>query len=35
MVEDVRWGKTIFKMTGGGVDHVLDTGGSSTMVNLI
>jgi len=33
--EDERWGKTIFKMTGGGVDHVLDVGGGSTMVNSI
>lgn len=28
--EDANWGKTIFKMTGG-VDHVLDVGGGSTM----
>jgi len=28
--EDERWGKTIYKMTGG-VDHVLDVGGGSTM----
>ena len=27
---DERWGKTIFKLTGG-VDHVLDVGGGSTM----
>ena len=33
--EDERWGKTIFKMTDGGVDHVLDVGGGSTMVNSI
>lgn len=33
--EDERWGKTIFKMTGGGVDHVLDVGGGSTMNNSI
>lgn len=32
---DERWGKTIFKMTGGGVDHVLDVGGGSTMRNSI
>lgn len=32
---DERWGKTIFKMTGGGVDHVLDVGGGSTMVQSI
>lgn len=29
--EDERWGKTILKLTGGGVDHVLDVGGGSTM----
>lgn len=29
--EDERWGKTIHKMTRGGVDHVLDVGGGSTM----
>ncbi len=29
--EDERWGKTIFRMTDGGVDHVLDVGGGSTM----
>lgn len=28
--EDERWGKTIYKMTGG-VDHVLDVGGGTTM----
>ncbi|MFK7934645.1 MAG: NAD(P)-dependent alcohol dehydrogenase [Saprospiraceae bacterium] len=28
---DARWGKTIFKLTDGGVDHVLDVGGGSTM----
>ena len=33
--EDIKWGKTIFKMTGGGVDHVLDVGGGSTMVQSI
>lgn len=33
--EDERWGKTIFKMTGGGVDHVLDVGGGSTMQQSI
>ncbi len=33
--EDARWGKTIFKMSGGGVDHVLDVGGGSTMHNSI
>lgn len=33
--EDERWGKTIFKLTDGGVDHVLDVGGGSTMRNSI
>lgn len=33
--EDARWGKTIFKLSGGGVDHVLDVGGGSTMRNSI
>ncbi len=33
--EDERWGKTIFKISGGGVDHVLDVGGGSTMRNSI
>jgi len=33
--EDARWGKTIFKATDGGVDHVLDVGGGSTMRNSI
>ncbi len=33
--EDERWGKTIFKLAGGGVDHVLDVGGGSTMRNSI
>ncbi|MEO0469914.1 MAG: NAD(P)-dependent alcohol dehydrogenase [Bacteroidota bacterium] len=33
--KDSRWGKSIFKMTGGGVDHVLDVGGGSTMYNSI
>lgn len=32
--EDERWGRTIFKMTGG-IDHVLDVGGGSTMGNSI
>jgi NADPH:quinone reductase-like Zn-dependent oxidoreductase len=32
---DERWGKTIFKMSEGGVDHVLDVGGGSTMKNSI
>lgn len=29
--EDERWGKTISKLSDGGVDHVLDVGGGSTM----
>ncbi len=29
--EDERWGKTINRMSDGGVDHVLDVGGGSTM----
>ncbi len=33
--EDERWGKTISRLTGGGVDHVLDVGGGSTMKNSI
>lgn len=33
--EDERWGKTINKISGGGVDHVLDVGGGSTMRNSI
>ena len=33
--EDPRWGKTIYKMTDGGVDHVLDVGGGSTMAQSI
>ncbi|MFT5168352.1 MAG: NADPH:quinone reductase-like Zn-dependent oxidoreductase [Saprospiraceae bacterium] len=33
--EDTRWGKTISRMTDGGVDHVLDVGGGSTMNNSI
>jgi len=33
--EDARWGKTIFKLAGGGVDHVLDVGGGSTIRNSI
>lgn len=32
---DERWGKTIAKLSGGGVDHVLDVGGGSTMRNSI
>ena len=29
--EDEQWGKTIFKKSGGGVDHVVDIGGSVTL----
>lgn len=32
---DSHWGKTILKMSGGGVDHVLDVGGGSTMKQSI
>ena len=32
--EDSRWGKSLFKMTRG-IDHVLDVGGGSTMVQSI
>ncbi|MEE9439760.1 MAG: NAD(P)-dependent alcohol dehydrogenase [Saprospiraceae bacterium] len=32
--EDVNWGKTIFKQTGG-MDHILDVGGGSTMIQSI
>ncbi len=28
---DERWGKTIFQLSDGGVDHVLDVGGGTTM----
>lgn len=33
--EDPKWGKTISRITKGGVDHVLDVGGGSTMRNSI
>lgn len=33
--EDERWGKTLFKLSGGGMDHVLDVGGGSTMQQSI
>lgn len=29
--EEEKWGKEIFKLSGGGVDYVLDVGGGSTM----
>lgn len=28
---DERWGKTVFKHSGGGVEHVLDVGGATTL----
>ena len=33
--EDEKWGKTIFKLTEGGADHVLDVGGGATMKQSI
>jgi len=33
--EDPKWGKTILALSGGGVDHVLDVGGGSTMKQSI
>lgn len=33
--EDPKWGKTVNKLSGGGVDHVLDVGGGSTMKQSI
>jgi len=33
--EDPKWGKTIMMLSNGGVDHVLDVGGGSTMKNSI
>jgi NADPH:quinone reductase-like Zn-dependent oxidoreductase len=32
---DARWGKTIYKLAGEGVQHVLDVGGGSTMTQSI
>jgi len=32
--EDERWGRTLYKMTGG-IDHILDVGGGSTMKQSI
>jgi len=29
--KDENWGKTVFKLAGGGVDHVLDVGGGATI----
>lgn len=31
--KDENWGKTVFKLSGGGVDHVLDVGGGATIYN--
>lgn len=33
--EDPKWGKTIYKLSDGGVDHVLDIGGASTFSNSV
>lgn len=33
--EDERWGKTIFKLAAGGVDHVLDVGGNTTLAQSV
>ncbi len=33
--EDPKWGKTIFRLSDGGVDHTLDVGGGSTMSQSI
>lgn len=33
--EDEKWGKSIYRLSGGGVDHVLDVGGGSTMSQSI
>jgi NADPH:quinone reductase-like Zn-dependent oxidoreductase len=33
--DDAHWGKSIFKASGGGMDHVLDVGGGSTMKQSI
>ena len=32
---DERWGKSIFKLSDGGVDHILDVGGGATMKQSI
>lgn len=32
---DANWGKTVYRMSGGGVDHVLDVGGGATMAHSI
>jgi NADPH:quinone reductase-like Zn-dependent oxidoreductase len=33
--DDLKWGKTIYHLSNGGVDHVLDVGGKATMRNSI
>ena len=33
--EDPKWGKSIYMLSNGGVDHILDVGGGSTMKNSI
>ncbi|MBT8189873.1 MAG: NAD(P)-dependent alcohol dehydrogenase [Bacteroidia bacterium] len=33
--EDPKWGKTIYKLSEGGVDHVLDVGGAATFSNSV
>jgi len=33
--EEERWGKSVFRLAGSGVDHVLDVGGGSTMKQSI
>ncbi|MEM7361110.1 MAG: NAD(P)-dependent alcohol dehydrogenase [Pseudomonadota bacterium] len=33
--EDERWGKTVFKHSGGGVEHVLDVGGGTTLAQSV
>ena len=33
--EDERWGKTVFKHSGGGVEHVLDIGGGTTIAQSV
>ena len=32
---DETWGKTVFKLSGGGVEHVLDVGGGSTLAQSV
>ena len=32
---DERWGKTVFKHSGGGVEHVLDVGGGTTIAQSV